>query len=108
MWCRLNFSENTVHEDMTIMYNGVRIKTVHGERITNGAFVSICVDTLAQRKLLGFYEGVGFAFSKCQHCECHFDDMQVYFDEENFVKQTSDGHIQQCNEIERATIDLEV
>jgi len=95
-----------IQEDLDLLYNGVNIRTAHGERTLYGAVVSLCGDTLPQHELTGFKEGVGFAFSKCRHCECSFEDMQVHFDAENFVKRSFDRHVRQCNEIERAATDF--
>lgn len=49
-----------------------------------------------------FKEGVGFAHSKCGQCDCSFEDMQIYFDEDNFEERTFERHVQQCSEIEKA------
>ena len=51
----------------------------------------------------GFKEGVGFAYSKCRHCECSFEDMQINFDEENFEERTIERHVRQCRDIEKAS-----
>lgn len=104
--CGVDVILQRIHEDLNLLYNGVNIKTAKGERTVYGAVVSLCGDTLAQHELAGFKEGVGFAFSKCRHCECNFEDMQVYFDSENFVKRSLDRHVRQCNEIERAATDF--
>lgn len=77
-----------LHEDLVKLYNGVKIQTGNGEREIFGALVSLCGDTLAQHELCGFKEGVGFAHSKCRQCECSFEDMQIYFDEDNFEERT--------------------
>ena len=68
--------------------------------------VSLCGDTLAQHELAGFKEGVGFAYSKCRHCECSFEDMQSHFNEDAYTKRTLEKHIRQCDEIEKANTDL--
>lgn len=68
--------------------------------------VSICGDTLAQHELAGFKEGVGFAYSKCRHCECSFEDMQSHFNEDAFTKRTLKRHIMQTHEIEKANTEL--
>lgn len=65
--------------------------------------VSICGDTLAQHELCGFKEGVGFAYSKCRHCECSFEDMRMFFNEDNFEQRTLERHIQQCSDIEKVS-----
>ncbi|KAI2664018.1 ADP,ATP carrier protein 3 [Labeo rohita] len=91
---------------LAIAKSAVWHRTAKGERTVYGAVVSLCGDTLAQHELTGFKEGVGFAFSKCRHCECNFEDMQVYFDSDNFVKRSLDRHVRQCNEIERAATDF--
>ena len=91
-----------LYEDLEMLYDGVNIQTANGERKIFGALVSICGDTLAQHELCGFKEGVGFAYSKCRQCECSFEDMQMYFDEDNFELRTLERHVRQCNDIERA------
>lgn len=67
------------------------------------AAVSICGNTLAQHELCGFKEVVGFAYSKCRHCECSFEDMQMFFNEENFEQRTLERHIRQCSDTEKAS-----
>ncbi|KAL3976394.1 hypothetical protein ACER0C_022280 [Sarotherodon galilaeus] len=57
----------------------------NGERTIHWALMSVCGDTLAQHEVAGFKEVVGFAYSKCRHCECHFEDMQEQFDEDLFA-----------------------
>ncbi|XP_049331198.1 uncharacterized protein LOC125799173 [Astyanax mexicanus] len=104
--CSIDVILNRIQEDLNLLYNGVRIKTVAGERVVYGALVSFCGDTLAQHEVTGFKEGVGFSFCKCRHCECSFEDMQIYFDEDSFVQRTLGWHIRQCNEIERASTDF--
>lgn len=69
------------------------IQTANGESEIFGALVSVCGDTLAQHELCGFKEGVGFAYSKCRQCECSFEDMQMYFDEDNFERRTLERHV---------------
>ena len=97
---------NRIIEDLTQLYNGVRIETPNGGTELFGAMIAICGDTLAQHKLAGFKEGVGFAHSKCRHCECDFEDMQSFFDENQFVKRTVEKHISQCLEIDKASTDI--
>lgn len=71
-------------EDLVRLYEGVKIQIGNGECKIYGALVSVCGGTLAQHELCGFKEGVGFAYSKCHYCECSFEDMQLYFDEDDF------------------------
>jgi len=92
-----------LHEDLVKLYNGVKIHLASGEHELYGAVVSICGDTLAQHELCGFKEGVGFAYSKCRHCECSFEDMQMFFNEDNFEQRTLERHIRQCSDIEKAS-----
>ncbi|XP_062863880.1 uncharacterized protein LOC134325564 [Trichomycterus rosablanca] len=92
-------------KDLILLYNGVKVETPHGEMDLFGAVIAVCGDTLAQHELAGFKEGVGFAYSKCRHCECTFEDMQIYFDENNFVRRTLERHIRQCLEIDKASTD---
>lgn len=55
--------------------------TQHGDMDLFGAVVSVCGDTLAQHELAGFKEGVVVVvYSKCRHCECTFEEMQMNFD----------------------------
>ncbi|KAL4008313.1 hypothetical protein ACER0C_002165 [Sarotherodon galilaeus] len=88
--------------DGELMKSHLKIQTGNGEREIFGALVSLCGDTLAQHELCGFKEGVGFAHSKCRQCECSFEDMQIYFDEDNFEERTFERHVWQCSEIEKA------
>lgn len=67
--------------------------------------IALCEDTLAQHELACFKEGVGFAYSKCRHCECTFEDMQSDFDENKWVERTLEKHISQCLEIDKASTD---
>jgi len=91
-----------LYEDLVILYGGVNIQTGNGERQIFGALVSICGDTLAQHELCGFKEGDGFAYGKCRQCECSFEDMQMYFDEDDFEHGTLERHVRQCGDIEKA------
>lgn len=91
-------------KDVDLLYNDVRIETSNGDMDLYGAVIAVC-DTLAQHELTGFKEGVGFAYSKCRHCECTFEDMQTSFDENEFVRRTPANHIRQCFEIDKASTD---
>lgn len=62
---------------MDALYDGVKIQTINGQKPILGGVVSICGDALAQHKLAGFKEGVGFAYTKCRHCECSFKGYAV-------------------------------
>ena len=93
-------------QDLTLLYNGVRIETPNGEIELFGAVIAVCGDTLAQHELAGFKEGVGFSYSKCRHCECDFEDMQNIFEENKFIKRTLEKHIRQCLEIDKACTDF--
>ncbi|KAL2102281.1 hypothetical protein ACEWY4_001449 [Coilia grayii] len=94
-----------IQKDVELLYNGVKIETSNGDMDLYGAVIAVCGDTLAQHELAGFKEGVGFAYSKCRHCECTFEDMQTSFDENEFVRRTQAKHIRQCLEIDKATTD---
>ncbi|CAL8390571.1 unnamed protein product [Arctogadus glacialis] len=59
-----------------------------------------------KHELAGFKEGVGFAYSKCRHCECSFEDMQSQFNEDAYTKRTLEKHVRLCDEIEKANTDL--
>lgn len=92
---------NRIMEDLNKLH-GVEVHTADGQKTLYGAVVSLCGDTLAQHEMAGFKEGVGFAFCKCRHCECSFEDMQVHFREDAFTKRTVERHVKQCDEIEKA------
>ena len=92
-------------KDVDLLYNGVKIETSNGDMDLHGAVIAVCGDTLAQHELAGFKEGVGFAYSKCRHCECTFEDMQTCFDENEFVRRTLENHCRQCLEIDKASTD---
>lgn len=104
--CGVDVILERIQKDLDLLYHGVKIQTVNGEMDMFGALISICGDTLAQQELAGFKEGVGFAYSKCRHCECTFEDMQRDFTENSFVRRTLDMHVRQCLEIEKARTDF--
>jgi len=104
--CGVDVVLQRITEDLQLLYNGVKIQTQNGEMDLCGAVVAVCGDTLAQHELAGFKEGVGFAYSKCRHCECTFEEMQRNFDEQSFTKRTLEKHLRQCLEIERATTEF--
>ncbi|KAM7378811.1 hypothetical protein PAMP_004408 [Pampus punctatissimus] len=104
--CGVDFVLQRIDEDLKLLYNGVTIQTQSGGFELFGAVVSVCGDTLAQNELAGFKERVGFAYSKCRHCECTFEEMQINFNEESFTKRTMEKHIRQCHEIEIACTDF--
>lgn len=54
-------------------------------------------------EVAGFKVRVGFAHSKCRHCECTFEDMQSIFEERRFVEKTLEKHIRQCLEIDKSS-----
>ncbi|CAJ1050800.1 uncharacterized protein LOC127420693 isoform X2 [Xyrichtys novacula] len=91
------------NRDLNELYVGAKVFTANGEQTIYGAVMAVCGDTLAQHEVAGFKEGVGFAYSKCRHCECNFEDMQEQFNEDLFVKRTMTSHIRQCCNIERAS-----
>lgn len=95
-----------IETDLKELYRGTKITFESRETCLFGAVISLCGDTLAQHELAGFKTGVGFAFSKCRHCECDFATMQRNFDEKDFTPRTLDNHIRQCQEIERASTDF--
>lgn len=104
--CGVDVILNRIKEDMDALYNGVKIQTSNRQKTIHGAIVSVCGDTLAQHKLAGFKEGVGFAYSKCRHGECSFEDMQSHFNVDAFTIRTLKRHIRQTNEIEKADTDM--
>ena len=95
-----------IHQDLIELYNGVEVVTANGPMTVYGALMAVYGDTLAQHEVAGFKEGVGFAYSKCRHCEGNFEDMQGQFNEELFVKRTMASHIRQCADIEKASTDF--
>ena len=82
---------------MDALYSGVKMQTINGEKKKNGTIVSLCGKTLAQHKLAGFKEGVGFAYSKCRYCECSFEDMQSHFNDDAYTKRTLEKHVRRCD-----------
>ena len=103
--CGIDEIFERINRDLTKLCDGVQIVTANGERTIYGALVSVCGDTLAQHEVAGFKIGVGFAYSKCRHCECNFEDMQEQFND-LFVKRTMASHNRQCNDIEKANTDF--
>lgn len=95
-----------IEKDLKKLYSGTKVKIGSTETIIFGAVISVCGDTLAQHDLAGFKSGVGFAFSKCRHCECDFNRMQSNFDENYFTPRTLRNHIRQCEEMERASTEF--
>ena len=104
--CGIDKIFERINCDLTELHDGVQIVTANGERTIYGALMSVCGDTLAQHEVAGFKIGVGFAYSKCRHCECNFEDMQEQFNEDLFVKRTMASHNRQCNDIEKANTDF--
>lgn len=86
--CGVDVVLERIDKDLQLLYNGVKIQTKNGQIDLFGAVVSVCGDTLAQHELAGFKERVGFAYSKCRHCECTFDEMQENFDVKSFTERT--------------------
>ena len=96
--CGIDAVMDRLQKDLDLLYSGVKIQIGNQQEVF-GAVVSICRDTLAVHEWCGFKEGVGLAYSKCRHCECVFEDMQMFFDEDYFE------HVRQCEEIEKASTD---
>lgn len=69
-----------------MLYSGVTMQSIKGQKTIYGAMVSWSVATLK--------EDVGFAYSKCRHCECSFEDMLSHFNEDAFAKRTLKRHNQ--------------
>lgn len=80
--CGIDAIFERIQLDLLKLCDGVQINTANGERTIYGALLSVCGDTLAQHEVAGFKEGVGFAYSKCRHCECNFENMQKQFHED--------------------------
>ena len=57
------------------------------QKIVHGKVVSCTGDTEGQHEWGGYKVGVGFAFQKCCHCQCHYEAMQQSF-YEDFVPRT--------------------
>ena len=72
------------------------------EKLVYGKVVSCAGDTEGQHEWGGYKVGVGFAFQKCRHCQCHFEAMQHSFYEEDFISRTKESYERQCREIEEA------
>lgn len=104
--CSINKILERINHDLIELQNGVRVDASNGERAIYGALLSVCGDTLAQHEVAGFKEGVGFAYSKCRHCECNFEDMQKQFNEDLFVERTMASRNRQCSDIEKASTDF--
>lgn len=100
--CGIDKVRERINCDLIELYDGIKVVTANGEKTIFGALMSVCGDTLAQHEVAGFKEGEGFAYSKCRHCECNFEDMQEQFNEDLFVKRTMASHIRQCSDIEKA------
>lgn len=43
--CGVDVILNRIKEDMDVLYNGVEMQTIHGEKTIYGAMVSVCGDT---------------------------------------------------------------
>lgn len=69
----------------------------------HGKVVSCTGDTEGQHEWGGYKVGVGFAFQKCRHYQCHYEAMQQSFYEEDFVPRTKESYDRQCREIEEAS-----
>lgn len=67
-----------------------------------GGVLAFLADTPASNKAGGFKEGVGGAKRKCRHCMANFEDMQVYFTEEDFYLRNIDEHKQHLLKLEGA------
>lgn len=104
--CGIDEIFERINRDLTELCDGVQVVTANGERTIYRALMSVCGDTLAQHEVAGFKIGVGFAYSKCRHCECNFEDMQEQFKEDLFVKRTMASHNRRCNDTEKANTDF--
>ena len=63
------------------------------ERKVFGKVVACAGDTEGQHEWAGLNDGVGFAFQKCRHCFCQFEEMQETFLEDNFDLRTAKKNI---------------
>ena len=104
--CGIDEIFQRINRNLTELCDGVQVSTANGAKTIYGALMSVCGDNLAQHEVAGFKVGVGFAYSKCRHCECNFEDMQEQFNEDLFVKRTIASYNRQCNDIETASTDF--
>lgn len=68
-----------------------------------GVFFAVIVDILACNFFGGYKEGVGGVRRKCRYCMVDFDEMQIKFEEEEFVlriKEFYEYYFQQLEENE--------
>lgn len=72
------------------------------QKVVYGKVVSCTGDTEGQHEWGDYKVGVGFAFQKCRHCQCHYEAMQQSFYEEDFVMRSKESYDRQCREIEEA------
>lgn len=82
--CGIDEIFERINRGLTELCDGVQVITANGERTIYGALMSVCGDTLAQHEVAGFKIGVGFAYIKCRHCECNFEDIQEQLKEDFF------------------------
>ncbi|CAC5359828.1 unnamed protein product [Mytilus coruscus] len=83
----------------TVLERGVIMNFNEQQTHVKGALIGFCVDTPAAHEFSVFKEGVVFAYQKCRHCECTFEDMQAHFAEKSFILRSLQRYDQQVEEI---------
>ena len=71
-------------EDIQKLGNGCPLVIDGEEKLVFGIVISCAGDTEGQHEWSGYKVGVGFAFHKCRHCQCHYDAMQQSFYDYDF------------------------
>ena len=77
---------------------------INGSERTAYGKVIRCIGE-GQHEWGGFKVGAGFAFQKCQHCQCSYEAMQQSFYEEDFIPRTKESYDRHCQEIADAPTD---
>ena len=89
-------------EDIKKLENGCNFVIDGEEKLIFGKVISCAGDTEGQHEWGGYKVGVGFAFHKCRHCQCHYDAMQQSFYDYDFHARSKETHERQCKEIDEA------
>ena len=91
-----------VIEDIHKLENGCPFVVNGREKVIFGKVISCAGDTEGQHEWGGYKVGVGFAFHKCRHCQCHYDAMQRSFYDYDFHARSKETHERHCKEIDEA------
>ena len=91
-----------VIEDLQKLENGCPLLIDGQEKIIFGKVICCTGDTEGQHEWAGYKVGVGFAFHKCRHCQCHYDAMQQSFYDHDFHAKSKETHERHCQEINDA------